>query len=681
MHHCILNTLGRFFFWSTFLCSGIPASAIAISLERKSRRGMLALYLSNLAVETIYNMLKSRGKIKALYNGEVLLFSIAMALYMYLFKMKDGLDKNSESALKFIFGSSELHPESKLQDSNTNNARPQGPKGRLPPAMQQILDVMMCKNGVKHECCQHKHGCIHYTLKGFFRNFVLGYGIQATIKFVSALFSVFKQPKRLYKAFFNINNLNLGLFLGLFSSLFRAVCCLMRWLRNKDDSKHGLIAGFISAWSMVYYKSSSIALYVASKFAEVLWFKGVDSGKLPKWKYGDSVLYALATGLVLHVAVFEPHNLRPAYWTFLLKLTRNRFEPIELRRVPIVLEDFDFLLLDTVLRKEPALLGMDEATSNARDSIGRISTYSFYALKKYYELSNQWEAVSYWLDQELPALLQAMSPEEDCFRVLSVGPVAEFVDTTILRNIRQWLSTREPRNTYKNQRSMYCKFIEPMEDVAEVRKKYEKALRNKRGIALTMDWTTLTPDEFKADFEDGMDEATQYHMVHMMQALYFAKDLEETILFHYESVKPGGILLICVNSDDNTRAKLLVKFMSGRFSRNASEVESTLTKQNWKFSRHELPLVTDVSEIYDEKSEVGKVLLDYLSSAIKFRERAPAHLLDAALFHFKAPENCYNRKGEILAKMGITLFIVNKTIDASKPSESETDEAKNDSQS
>ncbi|XP_077869273.1 transmembrane protein 135-like, partial [Saccoglossus kowalevskii] len=64
------NLLGAFYYWSCFLLSGIPASYIAISIERKSRRGILALYVSNLAVEAIYNMLKSRGLVKPISNGE-----------------------------------------------------------------------------------------------------------------------------------------------------------------------------------------------------------------------------------------------------------------------------------------------------------------------------------------------------------------------------------------------------------------------------------------------------------------------------------------------------------------------------------------------------------------------------------------------------------------------------------
>jgi len=52
--------------------------------------------------------------------------------------------------------------------------------------------------------------------------------------------------------------------------VFQAVNCLLRWVRNKDDDLHGMVAGFLAGWSMLWYKSQTIALYAAFKLAEVI---------------------------------------------------------------------------------------------------------------------------------------------------------------------------------------------------------------------------------------------------------------------------------------------------------------------------------------------------------------------------------------------------------------------------
>ena len=85
-----------------------------------------------------------------------------------------------------------------------------------------------------------------------------------------------------------------------------------------------MVAGFLAGWSMLWYKSQTIALYAAFKLAEILYFKGISKGIVPYIKCADIIIYSISTALVFHVAVVEPHNLRPAYWRFLLNVTGNK---------------------------------------------------------------------------------------------------------------------------------------------------------------------------------------------------------------------------------------------------------------------------------------------------------------------------------------------------------------------
>ena len=50
---------------------------------------------------------------------------------------------------------------------------------------------------------------------------------------------------------------------------FQGVSCLLRWLCNTDGPLHGLIAGLLAGSSLLFYRSSSVALYLASKLVEV----------------------------------------------------------------------------------------------------------------------------------------------------------------------------------------------------------------------------------------------------------------------------------------------------------------------------------------------------------------------------------------------------------------------------
>lgn len=62
------------------------SSVFSILIERPSRRILLALYVSNVATETIWNMLMYRGMVRSIPYGETLIFSVSMAILLKYFK-------------------------------------------------------------------------------------------------------------------------------------------------------------------------------------------------------------------------------------------------------------------------------------------------------------------------------------------------------------------------------------------------------------------------------------------------------------------------------------------------------------------------------------------------------------------------------------------------------------------
>ncbi|XP_052811292.1 transmembrane protein 135-like isoform X2 [Mya arenaria] len=342
---CIWRKLAGFYFYPNAILLGIPACGISLSIERKERRGLLAMYTGNLALETVWRMLKARGWVKSIPNGEVLMFSVATAIYLYYFKKQNGLPSGTESMFKMVFGSIETLPEKSDDDEDdmeTEQEFPMSRNGPGPgarsttrshPALNMVAPLLRAvepmvswlKHRPSHPVCQHKHSCAFYVIQGAVRMFGIGYGVQAVIKLLSSLPGVFKRPKTVISALMNKANVQLGAFLASLVGIYRALNCVLRWLRDRDDSLHGLVAGFVAGWSMMYYKSSTIALYTASKVAEMMYFKGIAVGKLPYIQCADIILYSISTSIVFHAAVLEPHNLRPAYWKFLMRVTGNKF--------------------------------------------------------------------------------------------------------------------------------------------------------------------------------------------------------------------------------------------------------------------------------------------------------------------------------------------------------------------
>ncbi|KAM6986288.1 transmembrane protein 135 [Aplochiton taeniatus] len=341
---CILRKLmGGFTSWSAGFGAALPASYIAILLERKSRRGLLTIYMANLATETLFRMAVTRGIITPLKHGEVLLFCLTASLYMFFFRSKDGLKGFGFSALKFIVGREEIPTHSSLAEPvypkpaessvATETEGSQGSSTGSPASGRQSLIALtrrllesICKHGPRHRCCKHyQDNCLAYCVKGFVRMFSVGYLIQCCLKIPYACRQVFTKPSLLPSLFYNRENFQLGAFLGSFVSIYKGTSCVLRWVRNVDDELHALIAGFLAGISMFFYKSTTISMYLFSKLVETLYFKGIEAGRFPYIPQADTFIYAISTAICFQAAVMEVQNLRPSYWKFLLRLTKGRF--------------------------------------------------------------------------------------------------------------------------------------------------------------------------------------------------------------------------------------------------------------------------------------------------------------------------------------------------------------------
>ncbi|XP_034539603.1 transmembrane protein 135 [Notolabrus celidotus] len=340
---CILRKLlGGFYSWSAGFGSALPASYIAILLERKSRRGLLTIYMTNLAIETLFRMAVTRGIVTPIKHGEVLLFCVTSSLYMFFFRSKDGLKGFAFSALKFLIGKEEIptHPVTaeqvctrpverpaaiETEDSQEPAERPSSRRKTLVAYSRELLELI-CKKGPRHRCCKHyQDNCISYCVKSFVRMFSVGYLIQCCLKVPSAFRQMFSKPSRLPSLFYHKENFQLGAFLGSFVSIYKGTSCLLRWVRNIDDELNALIAGFLAGTSMFFYKSTTISMYLFTKLVETMYFKGIEAGRFPYFPHADTVLYAISTAICFQAAVMEVQNLRPTYWKFLLRLTKGRF--------------------------------------------------------------------------------------------------------------------------------------------------------------------------------------------------------------------------------------------------------------------------------------------------------------------------------------------------------------------
>nr|KAF6468271.1 transmembrane protein 135 [Rousettus aegyptiacus] len=312
-----------------------------------------------LATETLFRMGVARGNITALRNGEVLLFCITAAMYMFFFRCKDGLKGFTFSALRFIVGKEEIPTHSYSPETAYTKVEQKTEKQEKPRRMNMISLVRklvdsICKHGPRHRCCKHyEDNCISYCIKGFIRMFSVGYLIQCCLRIPSAFRHLFTQPSRLLSLFYNKENFQLGAFLGSFVSIYKGTSCFLRWVRNLDDELHAIIAGFLAGVSMMFYKSTTISMYLASKLVETMYFKGIEAGKVPYFPHADTIIYSISTAICFQAAVMEVQTLRPSYWKFLLRLTKGKFAAINRKALDVFGTDASKHFQDFIPRLDP----------------------------------------------------------------------------------------------------------------------------------------------------------------------------------------------------------------------------------------------------------------------------------------------------------------------------------------
>lgn len=319
----------KFYRWHGAL-AGFSAGLFSIMLERKERRALLATYVSNLALEVLFRMGQTRSYLKGVDHGEVYIFSLASAGFMFLLRTPNGLSEYLRSPLEFVVGKSESCNSDSYSKIEKDEEKPkkasiiQKADNVIDQAISRLFHKLPC---CKHPACRHDSGCMQYAIKGFARQFVVGYLIEFLLNIIRMVRSRKLPLSRLFKS------RSLAMFLGTYAALFRLCNCLLRWVCNGDScSLHGAVSGLVSGLAFYFYKSSTIALYFLCKLIEIVAVKACDAGYIPSFEHYDAVVYALALSVILSAAWIEPHNIRPGYWNFLLGVSGNRF-PLMFRRL------------------------------------------------------------------------------------------------------------------------------------------------------------------------------------------------------------------------------------------------------------------------------------------------------------------------------------------------------------
>ncbi|GBG24712.1 Transmembrane protein 135 [Hondaea fermentalgiana] len=176
------------------------------------------------------------------------------------------------------------------------------------------------------------------ALKTGLTNFLLAYNLRAGVafllKFVRTLLRRPKDALSFEKLLgegnlaFRVEAVRMGLFLGGFTGLYRAVAHGLAVYATKSIRKqwHSAFAGWIAGLSLYFMDRSwhrTLALYMSARMAQLAYnfakargywhFWGSD------WAYGDSLLFIISSAQVMYAYVMRPETLPPSYYKFIVR--------------------------------------------------------------------------------------------------------------------------------------------------------------------------------------------------------------------------------------------------------------------------------------------------------------------------------------------------------------------------
>ncbi len=107
------HLFGRFYYSLVACVPGFFGSLLAILVERPSRRRALAFYVANIASETAYRILASRGYISPVPGGRAMLFTGAIVSLLFLFETGALKDPLLSFVFRLVIGSKVAQKKSK----------------------------------------------------------------------------------------------------------------------------------------------------------------------------------------------------------------------------------------------------------------------------------------------------------------------------------------------------------------------------------------------------------------------------------------------------------------------------------------------------------------------------------------------------------------------------------------
>ncbi|XP_036989106.2 histamine N-methyltransferase isoform X2 [Artibeus jamaicensis] len=272
-----------------------------------------------------------------------------------------------------------------------------------------------------------------------------------------------------------------------------------------------------------------------------------------------------------------------------------------------------------------------------------VSDHSRYveSFRRFLNNSTEHQCMQEFLDNELPGIIARIGDKKSEVKILSIGGGA--------------VQAQYPGVPIKN---------EVVEPSAEQIAKYKEVVAKSSNLEnIKFAWHKETSSEYKNRIMEKK-ELQKWDFIHMIQVLYYVKDIPATLKFFHSLLATNAKILIVVVSGTSGWDKLWKKYGS-RLPRDdlcqyitAADLTQMMDELGIKYECHDLPSTMDISDCFIDGNENGVLLWDFLTETYNFSTTAPPDLKAEITKALQEPEFSVKKDGKVLFNNNLSFIVV-----------------------
>uniref|UniRef100_A0A8C3K9K6 Histamine N-methyltransferase n=1 Tax=Calidris pygmaea TaxID=425635 RepID=A0A8C3K9K6_9CHAR len=273
------------------------------------------------------------------------------------------------------------------------------------------------------------------------------------------------------------------------------------------------------------------------------------------------------------------------------------------------------------------------------------------AFRLFLAKSTEHQSMQEFVERQLPAVIDSIGNGKSTINILSIGGGSGEIDLLIISKVQ----ARYPGVTINNE------VVEPSADQISKYKERVAKTSNLENVKFT--WHEETAYEFESRM-NAEKKPKKWDFIHMIQVLYYVKDIPATVRYFHSLLETQAKLLIILVSGTSGWETLWKKYGSS-FPLgdlccyvSSADMKKILDSVGLKHQLHDVPSHMDITSCFIEGDKDGELLLDFLTETYEFSKTAPPELKRQVMEELRKPQCSEERDGKVVFNNNLGVIVV-----------------------